>query len=606
MEPPREPPRSFKSDFNTLSFDKKTKEIKRTKTFFGKVYSQVTGKSLKTLSDKAIEQEMSKTLASLHDRAQKEGARPLKNNQVKHQILAQFDELRKVFLDLYGASHENLLQLGVERESLKRELRMESQIARPLASDLVEHLSLTEGFLSPITPLEENYINMTLARSPNHLKKITFFEQIQEKTVELTDNPKRLEMLKIQVKIGDKKYTVYDLDNKLAESLNYQFIGISGLLQNAVDDVHGCNEARWPLMSSSLIDAQHQFFQESSQRVFQVLAVPPEAIVTTFPTDVHAPYSGINTQEHWYGMAKRAKVLTDHVESAYHQFKTLQAQKDPASQELLTPISTPFDQMIRLRELSQERSQFLASLKENLGNDKGKIALIDLMLTTLNDPKQRQNPGEIQALIQDFRNNLVPQNLKERDLKELQDIILKIVKLENEFPQLKVRAFYEEPPAFEITRTKLQLAALKEFYGTVQMTEEQRKNEFRKLFLADDPSGVYDIVGELNKTEALIQQIPKIIPSDFDRPQAGLRFATNVNRFMGPQEVLSETPHDAHNELNLEAKRPGVLVIKALIIPRHVFEKGNQEDVKKLRDILNLAKKNHIPVFIRSVPGAGH
>lgn len=481
----------LKSDFNTLTLDKNTGKVEGEDTFRGRVYSRLHGCPLLKGKKKIFVQKLDEWAHDIEEEALSSIRDTKSSKQVKKVISGAKKDLEK--LEKLGQKihlpKESQMHLHEEVEDLsnildrrgeifskvskqksmghyqKKIARREAKIKKftpergTLAEDIEHSLSIStvEDFTAPLKPREEAYIDRYLKHSPVHSKQLAHYEMIQRATDQLTSNmPAGAEKKKFT--FGEEKFEVYDVTNA-----EYTWIGTAGYPVDFVDDYKGYCEGKWPYLCTSLVTQELKFFMEPNT-VFQVFSLPPEAISHTSESDLQSPAaSTAKLQKKWYGIQQKAKVLDDHIETAYNQHMLIQSEAKSGEKGAGIPMHTEWDQLIEIDFRLEQIRNRLQSEQEHC-SEKQRAQIVELVSLLKAGGISKQNLEKLRKIIHgDFVKKLQESEIfEEKDLNELNELVDRKADI------------IEERIAFVEQRSKEMLAVLER--GKESAPEEVQKD----------------------------------------------------------------------------------------------------------------------------------
>lgn len=148
----------------------------------------------------------------------------------------------------------------------------------------------------------------------------------------------------------------------------------------------------------------------------------------------------------------------------------------------------------------------------------------------------------------------------------------------------------------DLQRNKLQLEDNPELQMTIY-----------KELLGEDPSGEYDVISALQKLQDELRATPRILAGKDSEHDKEIKFATNPERLMSPQEAVNQKGRNQSyydynwNEINLDLQAGGgsamdVYPIGMIVSTQLLYDK---KQASNLQQVFDYAAQIRMPVFLK-------
>ncbi|MDP1880744.1 MAG: hypothetical protein Q8K60_07380 [Parachlamydiaceae bacterium] len=176
--------------------------------------------------------------------------------------------------------------------------------------------------------------------------------------------------------------------------------------------------------------------------------------------------------------------------------------------------------------------------------------------------------------------------------------MLALQNLEMKFPELKNRHFYAIDQEFN--RPQIELNLMINYFKKSILNENEKEKIYRDLFQTDDPTKEYDVLRELNIIKSLLEQVKPVNNAQYPNEEG---FLPHLNRIMGPNEILSQTFKELHNEINLNTHVKEGLKVLGWIIPKSLLATQDPVEKNHLSILFSIAKLANIQIYTRKSLG---
>lgn len=366
-------------------------------------------------------------------------------------------------------------------------------------------------------------------------------------------------------------------------------------VDNAIPLITVFKEKQFPhsTICMSLIDSEHKFFSAMARDIAIVVAVDPNAITLTSSYDIHSPVQPREAYR-FYTIQQKLLLLTSRI-NEIHQRSGL-SNKTNEMRLIMNQLDIISEEINNIHIIQRENKQ---KISQYFNGDMSFDEFIELSKTNAFSEEQSR-----------LLDSVVSIRARMQILREKESV------LEQEFKKIKKK--YSERNYSEIgpsERGKFSLLENESYYQIIQLIdhynhhpkENHSPEEFLKIF---NYHGV-GIVDELNKYKRILLGLKENYPS--------IRF----KRFMHPEELLSMTRPNEHNEFNIKLDTQGIrpMDVKGIVVTRkyldHIIECSNHSRnalvgteketsvaetvLKRHLKLLTYAKQESIPIFIKEI-----
>lgn len=383
----------------------------------------------------------------------------------------------------------------------------------------------------------------------------------------------------------NKRYPIYNL-NKEEE---YQFIGSSGTLTNALRDCQGMEASYWDFLCTSIIDKEHPFFCENSNSVFHILKIPFQAVCNTSHKDIGSDF--IKDKESFCHSLEIGNFFSVYVDSIYKRFvnmvnaqeksgelKNTSEETIPLNESEITedeileetaraPSFLDGNSIIRMILLkNQWIEEFERKIQMFVNKDEQSIKCVELLrkaIKIIHFPRCYKD-----AYLMWFCNEIVSSNLiDKKNSKMFLDFLMKSKKENFDLrfwnsgdKQLQNLICYYKEKKFE--------------------TDEEHDFEYNQLF-NDKASQSSSIGKELKELQS--------------------RYSKNIlcNMRKNPETLLPLTKKTAHNEINFLTRKAQAASVEGFLLSDYFLKLNNVEN-KMLANLCEYAQARNIPMLYRS------
>jgi len=406
-----------------------------------------------------------------------------------------------------------------------------------------------------ISGIEKEFMKFIEKKLPNLNKVKVSYELMEKKTRRMNFDA----YPQVKIEIGKMTFPAIDVRGQ-----DFKYIVRATGLKTATGILKMYEEHKlWaPNFCASIISDDSAFMADEA--IGFVMAVDPNNIYLTSPSDIHSPTYNPGAPE------KEADFSTYEFNAVYRK---------------LTIVNAYIDQISRNADLGKARNDYVKMQRLIIVQEQSKLDLKGVALNST-DAKTLQNQ------ISDIQKELIRLNEKYKHL----------------IPEGRAGTFSDG-----LTMPEFELLALMDHYKNAEdVDEDQKKNEFQKLFGREGT----DIVGELKKSLDLISGLLAETDRMSSEGESVSVFHCAFRPLTGPDEILDQTMRPAfadqhgriaYNELNIHLEKEGERVnrpteVKALLINQTTLDNcGNKPQVKQaLVNAMTQAKAMGIPILFKS------